>query len=159
MSSIQSCHLVWGVELPAIQRCASCHDGFPDQQFQDLDIPIWPTWIQRKIMTPGTLNMIWAREVKWGGSSICHSVTRNCHINVHPPISFLKWISAVLWLVPGWYLVFMVISTTSHQVSFKRSTGSGIWLSYHIGLNSQVTSYTWGLRRTHRGPRNCVWMG
>lgn len=54
---------------------------------------------------------------------------------------FSKMGSAVLESVPGWYLLFMVISTTSHGVSFK-SMGSGVWLLHHIGVNSQVTSYT-----------------
>lgn len=66
----------------------------------------------------------------------------DCHISVHPLISFLKWISAILGLVPGWYLVFVVISTTRHQISFKRHVGSVIWLLYPIGLSTQVTSYT-----------------
>lgn len=56
-----------------------------------------------------------------------------------PPISFPEWMSSILGLVPGWYLVQQAIKSVSKEV---QDLGYGSYTIYNLTLNSQVTSYT-----------------
>lgn len=110
VSSLHSCHLVWGAELLEVLGCAPWLPWlFPSPVVtacppQDLKISISPTWIQMKKMTPVAVNMVWVRKMKWG-TNMCCSVRRHCHLHSS---SYLFQNEGLLPGVSTWYLWFLV---------------------------------------------------